>query len=160
MLADVEEAQALIARTVEKRRSTGDYPAKLEHDLDRHYRSILVGLARETESLVAVRSALAQLGDLERLGPDRIPTTSRTRLGRLVHRLVARLAVRQVQGVTSQLREQTVAVHLAIDNLLAIMESTLDDRRLELDRNLVPIRERIAILEARLAELHDGAPRP
>ncbi|HCV22792.1 MAG TPA: hypothetical protein DGN59_04980 [Candidatus Latescibacteria bacterium] len=132
---------------VRERRTAGDYSADLEHDLDRYYREIMVGLARETERVVAIRMALEQIGDPAQFGQDRISTSSRTVFGRLVHKVVARLAVRQVHGITAQLREHAIWVHTAIENLTEIIESIDEVERSTINRRLASIVERLTILE-------------
>jgi|TARA_B100000959_G_scaffold286380_1_gene364770 hypothetical protein len=147
MHPDADEAQAQIRRMVRERRTAGDYSADLEHDLDRYYREIMVGLARETERVVAIRMALEQIGDPAQFGQDRISTSSRTVFGRLVHKVVARLAVRQVHGITAQLREHAIWVHTAIENLTEIIESIDEVERSTINRRLASIVERLTILE-------------
>jgi len=147
MHPDADEAQAQIRQVVQERRTAGDYSADLEHDLDRYYREIMIGLAREAERVVAIRTALAQIGDPTRFGQNRISTSSRTVFGRLVHKVVARLTVRQVHGITAQLREHAAWVHTAVENLTEIIESIDEVERSTINRRLTSIVERLTILE-------------
>ena len=103
--------------------------------------------AMRTERVVAIRMALEQIGDPAQFGQDRISTSSRTVFGRLVHKVVARLAVRQVHGITAQLREHAIWVHTAIENLTEIIESIDEVERSTINRRLASIVERLTILE-------------
>jgi len=160
MHSDVTEAQARVVRMVEEKRAAGDYPPNLEHDLDQYYRGIMLGLTKETERVLAIRTALNYLGDPTHFDPTRIPNSSTTVFRNLVHRIIARLASRQVHTITSQIRDLAAAVHIAITNLTKIIETIKDTESTQAERRLIPLEERICLLEDKIRELErENSPR-
>lgn len=100
---------------VEERRRSGLYPPGFEEDLADIYTSILSRRGRRlpdlTESLRAVDASLS-------FDPARIPVTSERSGGEVLHRAVASLVGRQVQGVLEQVRDFALPVSRALEEIV------------------------------------------
>lgn len=120
-----------LRRRVEKRRAEGLYPPGLEDDLDLHYHHIAVRGVRDR--FERLRSALEEADAAgAALSVDQIETESARAGGSLVHRAVARLTHRQVEGALTQVREYAEALaeaHRALLLAHADLVSQVDDLR-------------------------------
>lgn len=116
---------------VEDRRRDGLYPEGLEHDLDLHYHHIAVrGVRDRFDRLRAALDAADAAG--RELSAARIETASARTGGGALHRLVARLTHRQVEGTLTQVREYAEALaeaHRAMLLAYADLVSQIDDLR-------------------------------
>lgn len=132
---DIEGLIRELRARVEERRAGGEYPDGLERDLDRHFREVV---ARGVHDPVRrFHTALAEAERTAEMRAEAIPADSEVPGGRLVHRAVARLVGRQVEGVLMQAREHARAsleVHRA--ELFAISElaTRLDELRARVSR--------------------------
>ena len=152
---DVADALRRISETIEKRRLSGDYPEGLEDQLDRHYRQILKGFDVDDTEMQSLQGALHHLRSTANFNASHIESWSPNPLKRLLHRLFAKLTVRQTRGVLLQIEQYTDA----LDNLLSQMientqEATsaeqgqgLFNNRSDLERRLSTALDRLNLLE-------------
>ncbi|MBT6200536.1 MAG: hypothetical protein HOI21_08425 [Bacteroidetes Order II. Incertae sedis bacterium] len=155
---EVADALRRISETVEKRRLSGDYPEGLEDQLDRHYRQILKGFDVDDTEMQSLQGALHHLRSATNFNASHIEVWSPNPLKRLIHRLLAKLTVRQTRGVLLQIEQYTDA----LDNLLnQIIESTqeatsaeqgqgLFSNRSDLERRLSTALDRLSLLEEKI----------
>ena len=155
---DITDVLRHISETVEKRRLSGDYPEGLEDQLDRHYRQILKGFDVDDTEMQSLQGALHHLRSTVNFNASHIETWSPNPLKRLLHRLLAKLTVRQTRGVLLQIVQYTDA----LDNLLSQMvenaqEATsteqgqgLFSNRSDLERRLSTALDRLSLLEEKI----------
>ena len=159
-----DDLLAALRARVGERRQSGLYPPGLEEELDLHFHHIAVRAVRDR--MERLRSAFVD-ADAKglALGAERIAASSRNAVGSAVHKTVARLVSRQIEGVLTQVREYTEALadaHRAQLLAYADLVSQLDDLR---DRflaadGIAPEGARVAAdLELRLATLEEMAAR-
>jgi len=127
----VDDVVARLRAKVDERRRAGLYPPGLEEDLDLHFHHIAVRGVRDR--LKRLEDAFAEV---ERRGSAlhaaRIGTESQRAAGSVVHKAVARLVARQVEGVLTQVREYADAVaeaQRAVVLLASDLESKIDELR-------------------------------
>ncbi len=107
--AAVDDLVSRLRERVDERRRVGEYPEGLEADLDLHFHHIAVRGVRDR--LARLREAFAEADATGRaVGAEHIPTTSERRGGELVHRTVAAVVHRQVEGALEQVREYADAL--------------------------------------------------
>lgn len=127
----VDDLVARLRERVDERRRAGEYPEGLEADLDLHFHHIAVRGVRDR--LARLREAFAEADATgRRVGAEHIPTTSERRGGELVHRTVAAVVRRQVEGALDQVREYADALaeaHRAQLLAHADLAGTVDDIR-------------------------------
>lgn len=98
-----DDLVAELRARVEERRRRGLYPEGLEDQLDLHFHHIAVRGVRDR--LERLRVALEEADAAGRaLAAQRIETSSEWWGGAIVHRAVARLVHRQVDGAVAQVR--------------------------------------------------------
>lgn len=127
----MDDLVAELRARVEERRREGLYPEGLEESLDLHFHHIAVRGVRDR--LERLRTALEEADTAGRaLSASRIDTGSERRGGALVHRAVARLVHRQVEGALDQVRDYAEALaeaHRALLLAYADLVSQVDDLR-------------------------------
>jgi hypothetical protein len=143
---DVDALVQELRARIEDRRRDGTYPAELEEDLAADFERVLARRGRRmpdlTEPVEAVRRTLA-------FDPAKIPIESARAGGDIIHRTVARLVGRQVQGVFEQVGAFAGSVHQALQEIAAAFEILATD--LTTDR-MDAIYERQAELERALVQ--------
>jgi hypothetical protein len=169
---DIQAVLARLHETVEERRRSGEYPLDLERNLAQHYQQILAGQGIGADRLERLLRNLDLATDL---GPHRIQTTSSIPLGSQVHRVIAKLAARQTQGILSQVAELAVATRAVVVELaesqppggtrLADITARIDDildRLAEYDGRGEDVSSDVRELESRVARLEEelGQRRP
>ena len=103
--ADIDQLLSEIRTQVEERRRNGDYPPGLELQLEAEFRGVV---NRERRDWNAARIRMVE--QMERTSnafsnvTGITSTESRIPGGSFLHRLIARLTGRQVQGVATQIR--------------------------------------------------------
>lgn len=159
-MADEGDIDRLIQRLrerVEERRASGEYPDGLEDDIDRHYREVVARGMQDP--LRRLHTAVAEAERTAELRADAIPADSDLPGGRLLHRIVARLVGRQVEGVLMQVRDHARSVlEVQRAELFALndLSSRIDDlrtRSLEAGGSRGDPGTALADLDARVREL-------
>lgn len=143
--ADVDALVERLRETVEERRREGRYPAGLEEDLDAHFRRLAVH--RTEPDLSALEAVLAGLAGLPGLSLDRIPASSEVPGGAALHRALARVTARQIQGVLEQVGEQLSALHGAVRELAAALRLPDTHIHPDLVGQVDVVQERLSALE-------------
>lgn len=137
-IPSTEELVAELRARVEAKRAEGLYPEGLEDDLDLHFHHIAVRGVRDR--LERLRVALEEADEVGRaLTAAQIGFGSERPGGRAVHRLIAKLVGRQVEGSLAQVRRYADALaeaHRALLLAQADLASHVDD-----------LRDRLAALE-------------
>ncbi|MBI2169545.1 MAG: hypothetical protein HYU28_08610 [Actinobacteria bacterium] len=127
----VDDLVAQLRARVDERRAAGEYPEGLEENLDLHFHHIATRGVRDR--LERLREALEAADAAGRaLSAARIDTVSGKAGGAVVHRAVARLVGRQVEGALTQVREYADALaeaHRALLLAYADLVSQVDDLR-------------------------------
>jgi len=100
---DVDAIVARLREQVEERRRAGVYPPELEDELAAHFQRI--ARYRTEPNIDAVKQALADLEQRTDFSADRIPLDSGMPGGERVHRALAKMQARQIDGVLRQVRE-------------------------------------------------------
>jgi O-antigen chain-terminating methyltransferase len=123
---DLDALLETLRARVEQRRRDGTYPPGLEQELDDHF-SHLAGARPPSPSFVMdqVEQSLVELQQYS-FGRDRISTESKIPAGSALHRTIARVTARQIEGVLEQARDQSQRVVHTLA-LLADATSTVAD---------------------------------
>ncbi len=153
-----EELMIHIKERVSERRKKGDYPAGLEQQLDRHYREILKGFKTESENNGDLQVELQNLRSSIFFTPDLIETWSKNPFKRAIHRLIAKLTIRQTRGILNQFQQYARSMEEIIIQVLENQELTADpdsketkiSQRSDIDRRLSTILDRINQIEETL----------
>jgi 2-polyprenyl-3-methyl-5-hydroxy-6-metoxy-1,4-benzoquinol methylase len=142
---DLDTVISELKARIEERRVSGEYPDDLEATLDEHF-DRLVGV-RPRSSPALHDELQGALHDLSLVGFSRarIDPASRLPGGRLVHRTMSRAMSRQIDGVLSQVEQQSWLVTHAIA-LLGEIASTIG---YEFDTKVL---QQLDDLQVRLAE--------
>lgn len=162
---DVDALVRRLRARVEERRLAGQYPAGLEADLDRHFEMAVAASLRTRADLVALIAHVREAA--ERINPDHISTVSSVPLGSSVHRTIAKVVHRQVEGALQQVKEYTATVQTLLDTLVtqelpdivarvdAVMERLAAYERLPeaTDDTSRALAARVERLEKKIAEL-------
>jgi hypothetical protein len=117
---DVDAIVARLRERVEERRKAGAYPPGLEDELAAHFRRI--AQYRTEPNVDAVRAALGDLEKHTRFSVDRIPIESGLPGGERLHRALAKVQARQIEGVLRQVSEYTAAVRAVLEALTDAVE--------------------------------------
>lgn len=131
--------------TVETRRREGRYPAGLEEDLEAHFRRI--ASHRTTPDLSDLDAVLQRVSALPGLSTERIPASSDVPGGAALHRALARLTDRQIQGVLEQVQQHLQALQEAVGTLAAAMRRPNTHQHPDLVGQVDALQERLTALE-------------
>lgn len=141
-----------VRRRAEERRRSGEYPPDLEERLDEQFRAIVEHERGDRERDLA--ASIDRLKQAAHFAAERIETHSRVPGGAAIHRFVAKLVRRQVEGTLIQFGQFADAV---IDHAEA-EQAALAQARSHLDaaaRRLVERDQTIRALEREVAALRD-----
>lgn len=119
---DVEELVTRLRARVQERREQGQYPPGLESDLSAHFERIVAHRPR-TYDLDRLRKLVDRLEDHVAFDPTEIPFASDVPGGVVLHRLVARMVRRQVQGVLEQVSGYARAVQQVFEEILVALDT-------------------------------------
>jgi SAM-dependent methyltransferase len=148
----VEQLRARVA----ERRADGTYSDELEEDLSVDFERVLARRGRRRPDLAPLVTAV---GAAMNFDPARIPVESTRSGGDRVHRAVARLVHRQIQGVFDQVGAFAIEVHRALGEIA----ETLANQTAELTGRVDALCERQAAQERALVQSPAGpagGPRP
>ena len=151
---DVAALVDQLRATVESRRKEGRYPAGLEEDLEAHFRRI--ASHRATPDLSDVEGAVERVSALPGLSTERIPTASELPGGAALHRALARLTDRQIQGVLGQVQQHLHALQEAVAVLAAAMRRPNTHLHPDLVGQVDALQERLTALERQPAASAGG----
>ena len=101
--------------TVADRRKAGRYPPGLEDDLDAHFRRI--ASHRAVADVSDLDALVERVTSLPGLSTERISRASEVPGGAALHRALARVSDRQIQGVLEQVQEVVTALQEALVEL-------------------------------------------
>lgn len=158
MKQNQEELMTLIQERVARRREQGDYPAGLEQQLDRHYQEILKGFKIGSEEGEDLQAQLQNLRNSIFFTPDLIETWSKNPLKRAVHRLMAKLTIRQTRAILNQFQQYAKSMEGIIIQVLENQElpsnpdskETKKSQKSDIDRRLSTALDRINQIEETL----------
>jgi 2-polyprenyl-3-methyl-5-hydroxy-6-metoxy-1,4-benzoquinol methylase len=162
---DLERLLTTLRDRVERRRADGEYPPGLEAQLDGHFARVTGDRTPPTPAFL--------LADLERAMDDlehfeyrheNISTESRIPAGSMLHRSIAKVVGRQIQGVLEQAQDQshrvarTVALMAQATNMLADAYDTrivqqLDDLQLRLSEEQNRLQQMLVRLDEVVARV-------
>ena len=117
---DIDALVEALKQRVDERRHDGDYPPGLEHRLDEHFRRIVAHRAAPAD-LRELEIRLGQLRQFKRFSSDRIADDSGMPGGQALHRAVAKLVSRQVDGVLQQISEFSDVLHDLLEAMVRIL---------------------------------------
>jgi hypothetical protein len=139
--ASVEELAAAVRERAAARVAAGEYPTELLSVLDSHFWRMVPERAEPIDERLAplVEAVTAAIV----FDPDAIPADSQSRIGEQVHRTVAKLVHRQVDGALRQTR----AFAVAVDAVLRELARTVSATRTDVDAQLDAVLERLAAYE-------------
>ncbi len=135
-----------IASKSEARRSSGEFRAAFEAELDRHFRGIASNLAAEKTAVRNLHRSVDALIDTPSYSLAQIETRSRIPGGSLFHRIVGKLVSRQVEGIFQQLREHDDAQSAVLKDLAHTLELIATHGFPDTERRLSVLADRVAIL--------------
>ena len=151
-----------IKQRVAERREAGDYPPGLENQLDRHYQEILRGFNFFSDE-DDLQSLLRRLKSSTAFDATSIETWSPNPLKRMVHRVIAKLTIRQTSGVLSQVQQHANTLNQAFEALILLVDELQVDggsgqteilnNRSDLDKRLSATLDRLSLIEAELESL-------
>jgi len=162
---NLDSVVADLRARIEQRRLAGEYPDGLEATLDDHFDRLVGVRPRSSPALHdELQGVLTELGKVG-FSRARIDPSSRIPGGRLVHRFMTRALSRQINGVLTQVEQQTVLVTRAVavlGEIAATMGDEFDTRVLQqLDDLQVRMAEQardVNGLEAKVSETRERIP--
>jgi hypothetical protein len=148
---DLQELLSQLRETVAARRASGEYPEGMEEDLDAHFQRIVAsrpGLPK----LAVLRRRVDHARLSARFSAARIPASSELPGGQAIHRGLAKVLRRQVEGVLLQVQEFADRTLEALDAVVAVVERPDNHRHDDL----------VEVLDAHSEALarRDRAPQP
>lgn len=142
---DLDSVIAELKGRIEERRRSGEYPDDLEATLDEHFDRLVGVRPRSSPALHdELQAGLRELNQVA-FSRARIDPASRLPGGRFVHRAMSRALSRQIDGVLSQIEQQSWLVTHTIA-LLGEIASTIGN---EFDTKVL---QQLDDLQVRLAE--------
>lgn len=147
---DIDALVAELRARVDERRRTGEYPAGMDGELDRHWQAVSAALpASRVEALARRLDVSADFGR------HRISMDSSVPLGSQLHRMVGRATTRQTDGLVRQMREFGDATRAMFDALIDALPARGHESVSLMNRML----RRLDMLEEEVAAMrHVGAP--
>ncbi len=118
---DVAEIVDDLRLRVDRRRAQGDYPPDLEDRMSRHFERVRNHPVYE-DHLPSLRQAISELDLRSQFTPDRIASSSKSRVGEHYHRLIAQAVARQVAGILDQVQSYVDAVRPILELGVAQLE--------------------------------------
>lgn len=149
---DVDDLVAQLRARVEERRRAGAYPPGLEEELGAHFHRIVRHRGEERPEPPAVAPVLDRVRGALPLEAARISSASSVPAGQVVHKSVAKLVGRQVQGVLEQVQGFADPAAQALDALNQHV-ADLHRQQAETAVHLDALYEQLAESERRQAEL-------
>ncbi|HUP73234.1 MAG TPA: hypothetical protein VM282_09310 [Acidimicrobiales bacterium] len=149
----VQDALARIQSRISERRASGDYPAGLEDELDRHYRQVSDTLHGTSAALRGATEAVHRVGATSGFAAERISYASRAPAGAVVHRVVGKATMRQTQGVLQQVQEFAAATRDALEACLDVLQDQSVHTHPRLERRLAYLVDKLADFESARGEL-------
>ncbi|MBW3651533.1 MAG: class I SAM-dependent methyltransferase [Actinobacteria bacterium] len=143
---DVQALVDEVRARVEERRRQGQYPPDLEEDLDAHFRRIVARRPR-TYDLDRLRRLVEGLEERIAFDPDQIAVGSKVPGGTVLHRLVAKVVRRQVQGVLEQVSAYARALQEVLQEVLQVLEAPDSHQHPQLAGRVDTIIERLGQYE-------------
>jgi hypothetical protein len=137
----VEELVAGVRERAAARVAAGEYPRELLSVLDSHFWRMVPERAEPIEERLA--PLVDAVSEAIVFDAAAIPSDSQSRLGEQVHRTVAKLVHRQVEGAL----RQTLTFAVAVDAVVRELARTLSDTRTDVYAQLDTVLERLAAYE-------------
>ena len=147
---DIDALVAELRSRVEARRQAGVYPAGLEEEMSAHFQRIL-HQRRERRPLPDVAGPVQAAGAALPLQAAKIPVDSALPGGQALHKTVARVVGRQIQGTLQQVQGFAQPVHAALEALTAAVEELNRLLSIDVAQSLDALYERQAAQERILA---------
>lgn len=119
---DLEALVEELRARVDERRRQGEYPANLEADLDAHFQRIVAQRPHPYDH-DRLRQLVNGLEDRIVFDPGQIPIASDVPGGAALHRLVAKMVRRQVQGVLEQVSDYARALQEVLQEVTQVLEA-------------------------------------
>lgn len=113
---DIDELVAHLRERVEARRRSGVYPADLEQEMTTHFQRIL-SMRGDARPLPDFEGAVWAAGQTLPLQAAKIPTASGFPGGQALHKAIAKVVSRQIQGALHQVQGFAQPVHAALEAL-------------------------------------------
>ena len=129
-----------------ERRASGIYPDGLEDELDAHARRVASHRLPPENLLAKVREKLDAARSRRTIAFP-APTSSGLPLGSALHRLIARVQARQMEGVIRQVDGWTHDVEAALEAMFAVLEAPAAHAHPEIASRLDAILDRMAAAE-------------
>jgi SAM-dependent methyltransferase len=144
-IPDIDAVVDRLRSTAEVRRKEGLYPAGLEEDLDAHFRRIAAH--RVEPDLSRLDELVERVRALPGLSTERISPASDLPGGASLHRAVARLTDRQVQGVLEQVQDVVSALQAVVGELADALRRPNTHLHPDLLGQVDALQERLTALE-------------
>jgi len=153
---------SVIKQRVAERRAAGDYPPGLEDQLDRHYQEILRGFNFFSDE-DDLQSLMRRLKSSTAFDASNIETWSPNPFKRFIHRIIAKLTIRQTSGILNQVQQYANTLNQAFDALIELVDETqhgdgtaqteILNNRSDIDKRLSAALDRLSLIEAELDTL-------
>ena len=147
---DIDDLVAELRSRVGARREAGVYPAGLEEEMSAHFHRIL-HQRRERRPLPDVAGPVKAAGAALPLQAGKIPVDSTLPGGQALHKTIARVVGRQIEGSLQQVQAFGQPVHAALEALTAAVEELNRLVSVEVAQSLEALYERQAAQERILA---------
>ena len=119
---DVEQLVSRLRARVPESQRDGPYPPGLESDLSAHFERIVAHRPR-TYDLERLRKLVDDLENHAAFDPTEIPFASEVPGGVVLHRLVAKMVRRQIQGVLEQVSDYARAVQQVLEEVVVALDT-------------------------------------
>jgi hypothetical protein len=147
---DVDDLVAQLRARVEARRREGIYPAGLEEEMSAHFHRIL-HQRRERRALPDLAGPVGAAGAALPLQASKIPIDSVLPGGQVLHKAIARVVGRQIQGALQQVQGFAQPTHAALEALTAAVNELNRLLTVDVAQSLDALYERQAAQERILA---------
>lgn len=142
---EIDDLVAFLKARVAERQANGQYPRDLDERLDEHFRR-LSGY-RDTPDLPQLEASIAGIKDLPGLSTSRIPAASHVPGGDVLHKAVARVVARQIEGVLQQVQTSIDALQAAVLQIAGFLSEPSTHVHAELLGQLDAVLERLSTYE-------------
>jgi O-antigen chain-terminating methyltransferase len=142
----IDQLLAQLRERITERRATGDYPDRLEEDLDTHFEHIAAH-RYPSHDYATLRTKLYGLDVAGAFTPQEIRYDTRLPGGSLLHRLLGKLVRRQTEGVLAQAQRHADAVREVLWDVVTALESPAAHSHVDLVGEMEAIFERLATYE-------------
>jgi hypothetical protein len=147
---DIDDLVAQLRARVEARRRSGVYPPGLEEEMSAHFHRIL-HQRRERRPLPDMAGPVAAAGAALPMQAGKIPADSALPGGQALHKAIAKLVGRQIEGTLQQVQAFGQPVHAALEALTAAVEELNRLLTVDVAQSLDALYERQAAQERILA---------